>query len=169
MLVCYFSSTGNTKKVAEAVFQGLEEENHDSTLVPIKDADPATLKDYDLVILGSGIYGGKFHKDVMGFMKKAGETLAPKFALFCTHNSPKVSEKGLKRLIGTIEKAGSELVGMWDCAAPNLGMSAEAIAMMMKNMPDDQRAQAEAYNEKIKNKPDAQDLENAKGFGQSLL
>ena len=166
ILTCYYSSTGNTEKVAKAIHEGL---GADSTLVPIKDADPASLKDYDLVVLGSGIYGGKFHKDVISFMKAAGENLAPKFALFCTHNSPKVSEKGLKRLIGSIEKAGSELLGMWDCAAPNLGMSAEAIAAMMKNMPEDQRKQAEAYNERIKNKPDAEDLENAKAFGKSLI
>jgi len=166
ILTCYYSSTGNTEKIANAIHEGL---GADSTLVPIKDADPASLKDYDLVVLGSGIYGGKFHKDVMSFMKTAGETLAPKFALFCTHNQPKVSEKGLKRIIGTIEKSGSEIVGMFDCAAPNLGIPAETVAKMMETMPPDRRKQAEEYNERIKNKPDAEDLENAKAFAKSLI
>lgn len=167
ILTCYYSNTGNTEKIAKAIHEGLEGE--DSSLLPLKDADPASLKDYDLVVLGSGIYAGKFHKDVLGFMKTAGESLAPKFALFCTHNQPKVSDKALKKLVGLIEKSGSELVGIFDCTAPNLGIPAATIAAMMEKMPPDQRKRAEEYNEKIKDKPNAQDLENAKAFGKSLI
>ncbi|MHA1455425.1 MAG: flavodoxin family protein [Promethearchaeota archaeon] len=78
IMVCYFSNTGNTEKIARSIAEGLEGE--DVELLKIEDGDPSNLKNYDLVVLGSGIYGGKLNKKVIDFMKNVSE-YPPKFAL----------------------------------------------------------------------------------------
>ena len=82
ILVCYFSNTGNTEKVAQKIAEGLESETVE--LRKIEDAEPSILKNYDLVVLGSGIYGGKLNKKVIDFMKGVTE-YPPKFAFFNTN------------------------------------------------------------------------------------
>jgi flavodoxin len=62
-LVVYFSKFGNTKKVAEAIVQTLEQENH----VQIVDSDelvPADFNDVDLVIMGSPTHNMNLPKAV---------------------------------------------------------------------------------------------------------
>jgi len=53
----YFSSTGNTEKVAMKIKETLEELGHavDTVKVTSKDADVDILQ-YDLVFVGSGVY-----------------------------------------------------------------------------------------------------------------
>jgi len=46
ILVCYFSNTGNTEKVAKSIVEGLEDE--DVEILRIEDADPQNLKNYHL-------------------------------------------------------------------------------------------------------------------------
>ena len=52
-LIVYFSATGNTRKVADAIHQGLLSERVESTLCSVQDAGEKEFYDYDLVFLGS--------------------------------------------------------------------------------------------------------------------
>ena len=119
ILVCYFSNTGNTEKVAKSIAEGLEGE--DLELLKIEDADPSKLKNYDLVVLGSGIYAGKLHKKVTDFMKKVTE-YPPKFAFFNTHQSPTAYQKAFRRIKKTLEEHNSKVIGEFDCVSANLGI-----------------------------------------------
>lgn len=55
-LVMYFSPGGNTKKVAEAIAQGLESQQAKVTLGSLNELQEADLYDYDLVCLGAPAY-----------------------------------------------------------------------------------------------------------------
>jgi hypothetical protein len=52
-LVVYESMFGNTEAVAHAVASGLEGSGAEVTLCPIGSADPTTLQDYDVVVVGA--------------------------------------------------------------------------------------------------------------------
>ena len=60
ILIAYHSDTGNTEKVGNAIKETLAGEGQDVTAMAAKEADPSTLGSYDLVVLGSGIYGRAF-------------------------------------------------------------------------------------------------------------
>ena len=165
ILVCYFSNTGNTEKVAKSIAEGLEDENIE--VLKIEDADPSNLKNYDLVVLGSGIYGGKLNKKVTDFMKEVSE-YPPKFAFFNTHQSSTAYQKAFKRIRSKLEESGSEVIGEFDCIGENLGMPKETILGMLAKLPSEEKKRQEAKIEATKGHPDAQDLANAKAFGKSL-
>jgi len=165
ILVCYFSNTGNTEKVAKSIAEGLEDENIE--VLKIEDADPSNLKNYDLVVLGSGIYGGKLNKKVTDFMKEVSE-YPPKFAFFNTHQSSTAYQKAFKRIRSKLEESGSKVIGEFDCIGENLGMPKETILGMLAKLPPEEKKRQEAKIEATKGHPDAQDLANAKAFGKSL-
>ena len=166
ILVCYFSNTGNTEKVAKSIAEGIEDE--DVKVLKVQDADPSNLKNYDLVILGSGIYGGKLSKKVAVFMKEVTE-YPPKFAFFNTHQSSTAYQKAFKRIRSKLEESGSEVIGEFDCIGENLGMPKETILGMLAKLPPEERKRQEAKIEATTGHPDEQDLANAKAFGKSLL
>ncbi len=165
-MVCYFSNTGNTEKIAQSIAKGLEGEDVD--LFKIEDTDPSILKNYDLVVLGSGIYAGKLHKKVTVFMNKVVE-YPPKFAFFNTHQSPTAYQKAFNRIFQTIEENNSKVIGEFDCVGENLGIPKETTLKMLEKLPLEERKKQEEYLEKTKGRPNAQDFENAKAFGKSLI
>jgi len=166
ILVCYFSNTGNTEKVAQNIAEGLETETVE--LIKIEDADPSSLKNYDLVVLGSGIYGGKLSKKVIDFMKGV-SNYPPNFAFFNTHQSATSYQHAFKRIRTKLEENGSILIGEFDCVGENLGMPKEIILGMLEKLPPEEKKRQEAILAKTVGHPDAQDLENAKAFGKSLI
>lgn len=55
-LIIYWSATGNTEKVANAIRRGLEREDAIATMVRVEKAETEELYDYDLVFLGAPSY-----------------------------------------------------------------------------------------------------------------
>ena len=166
ILISYYSSTGNTEKVAKSMAEGLSSEEVD--INPVENTDPNSLKSYDLVLLGSGIYAAKVSNTILKLVKGA-EELPQEFVLFCTHASVDHYQNGFKMVKKNIEKVGSKIISEWDCRGENLGMSEEQQKQMMDALPDEQRKKAEEDQKRLKGHPNAEDLENAKVFAQSLL
>ena len=166
ILVCYFSNTGNTEKVAQNIAEGLETETVE--LLKIEEEDPSNLKNYDLVVLGSGIYGGKLSKKVTDFMKEVTE-YPTKFAFFNTHQSATSYQEAFKRIRTKLEENESKVIGEFDCVGENLGMPKETILGMLEKLPPEEKKRQEAILAKTVGHPDAQDLANAKAFGKSLI
>ncbi|MHA1373996.1 MAG: flavodoxin family protein [Promethearchaeota archaeon] len=166
IMVCYFSNTGNTEKIARSIAEGLEGE--DVELLKIEDGDPSNLKNYDLVVLGSGIYGGKLNKKVIDFMKNVSE-YPPKFAFFNTHQSATSYQKAFKRIRAKLEENEAKVIGEFDCIGENLGIPKETVLGMLEKLPPEEKKRQEAILAKTVGHPDAQDLESAKVFGKSLI
>lgn len=55
-LILYWSATGNTRKVAEAIERGAMNAGSEPVVVPIKDAGDVELHDFDLVFIGCPSY-----------------------------------------------------------------------------------------------------------------
>jgi flavodoxin len=79
-LVTYFSRTGNTKKVAEAIFAGLD---GDKDLKSMEEAHP--LDAYSLVFIGFPVHSHSVPYKVEEFLKTI--PAGKKIALFCTHGA----------------------------------------------------------------------------------
>lgn len=168
VLITYHSDTGNTKKVAQSMKDALEEEGQEVVLMPAKDVAPSNLNSYDLVCLGSGVYGGGFGKSGQAILKNAID-LPPKFALFCTHMDAKVSPKFFGRIKKIIEKGGATIIGEFECPGEDLGLPPDFKEKMLSNMPPERKPEAEKWFAALKGRPNDKDLEKAKEFAKSLI
>jgi flavodoxin len=85
MLVTYMSKTGNTKKVAEAIYGEIECEKE------IKPSDEVnSLDGYDLAFLGFPIHSFGPDKKAKRFLEE--QTKGKRIAFFITHASPEDHE-----------------------------------------------------------------------------
>ena len=101
-LVIYFSATGNTEKVANAIWGVLKEEKVKVNLLKVQDAAEEELYDYNLVFLGTPTHSFLPAQPVMHFIKnkmklhrERGDIklCAPKISgktavVFCTYSGP---------------------------------------------------------------------------------
>jgi len=93
--VLFFSRTGNTKRMAEAI--------SDSTKAPafdIASSEPSVVEDFDLLILGTPVEGSRPTKEALAFIERLPKAEGKKAVLFCTYSiwkggTSKVLEKEL--------------------------------------------------------------------------
>ncbi|MHA2035042.1 MAG: flavodoxin family protein [Promethearchaeota archaeon] len=165
ILVTYYSQTGNTEKVAQSIYEGCEGE--DIVIKPIKELDPNTLKDFELVFLGSGIYASRVNKS-LGDLIDVAQELPPKFVFFNTHASKKAYQDGFRVVK---EKIGenSKIIAEFDCCGDNIGIPESMRNSMLDRLPPDKRKEAEEHQQWLKGRPNEEDLENAKNFAQDLI
>jgi len=101
-LIIYFSTTGNTEKVATAIWETLKEEKVKVNLLKVQDAAEEELYDYNLVFLGTPSHSFLPAQPVMNFInnkmklhRERGDIklCAPKISgktavVFCTYSGP---------------------------------------------------------------------------------
>ena len=83
-LIIYWSKTGNTKKVANSIKQGLEEASFQVTMKKPEEAENIDYFDYDLVCLGAPSYSWHPPEPMTNFLKK-------KFATYRQQGKVKLS------------------------------------------------------------------------------
>jgi len=102
VLIIYFSATGNTEKVANAIWETLKEEKVKVNLLKVQDAAEEELYDYNLVFLGTPSHSFLPAQPVMHFInnkmklhRERGDIklCAPKISgktavVFCTYSGP---------------------------------------------------------------------------------
>jgi len=84
-LVVYYSQTGNTKKVAQAIHRGMLRAVPDCELKTIKEVDPASLGGYDLLGLGSPVWMGGETPNVRRFLDQVPKQEGTHLFSFNTH------------------------------------------------------------------------------------
>ena len=63
-IVIYYSQTGNTKKMAESVIEGLKKEGLEAVIKDAKDTEASELLKYDAIIIGSPTYYGSMAAEI---------------------------------------------------------------------------------------------------------
>jgi flavodoxin len=103
--VLYYSRSGNTKKVADAIASvfGVKAKDVKSEFV---------LKDFDLLFLGSGVYARKLGDGLMNFVKMIDDVRGKKVAVFGTYAG---NSRPIKELKPLLEEKGMKVVGSWGC------------------------------------------------------
>ena len=158
VLVAYMSKTGNTRKVAEAIYEEIECEKEIKRVEEVKD-----LAGYDLAFLGFPIHNFGPDKKARRFLER--QTEGERIALFVTHATPEDHEE----LPGYLAKfrdavAGATLVGMFDCR----GELAKGVKRVMSLLPDP-KVRLWAKIDDSQGQPDATRLERARVFARDIM
>jgi len=101
--VVYYSKSGNTKKVAEAMASELG-----TGAEPIK--DEPELEGVDLLFIGSGCYGGKLTGETVKFLE--GLRGIKRAAVFGTYLGETKAIESMKEIL---EKKDIEVIDEWGC------------------------------------------------------
>ena len=177
ILVTYFSKTGNTKLIAEAIHQITSRDN-DSTLKDFKNLKAKELDGYDLIFLGSACHHSNLAPPVLKFLKKVPKSSDFKLAGFVTHSTypPEGSERNaelFEEWAGKCEKTFEKLhaetsinyKGFYRC----MGKPSKPIEIFIhKRIITDEEEWPE-YLEIVKKHPSEIDVENAKKFAEKIL
>ncbi len=156
-LVTYFSRTGNTKLVAEAIFEALP---GDKTLQPMAKAGDVT--PFQLVYAGFPIKTHSVPYPAEVFLKTIPE--GKRTALFSTHGSvtgSRLSREALEYASVLVAKA--KLLGTFSCRGK---VSMKALEILMRSPEHEAWADMAAS---AATHPDASDLEDARAFARWIL
>lgn len=165
ILITYYSQTGNTEKVAKSIYEGCQ--GQDVDLKPVKEVDPTTLSNYNLIFLGSGIYASRVNKALADLLAAAPK-LPSQFVFFNTHASKVAYQDGFKVVKKNMGES-SEIIAEFDCCGDNIGIPEAMRKSMLDRLPEDKRKEAEKHQEWLKGRPNQEDLENAKNFAKSVI
>ena len=108
LLVAYFSQTGNTKKIAKAVYEQLRTKIENIELKNIKKVKDLN---YDLVFFGCPIQPPYPPEKIIKYLKK----LKGKTALFITHAAPEGAPPLKKWINGYKKQVPGKIVSIFDC------------------------------------------------------
>jgi flavodoxin len=153
------SKTGNTRKVAEAIYEALDCETE---IMPI--GEVADIGAYDLSFLGFPTQRfGPDPKTVSILQQhcRPGRDVA----LFVTHAAPEEAEE-LPEWLAAFRgaAAGANVVGMFDCQ----GRLARGVKLFMSIMPNPE-VRAMARRDNSQGQPDSARLEKARAFARQML
>jgi flavodoxin len=153
-LVTYYSLTGNTKLVAEAVFSALPD---DKTIKPM--AEAGDLAPYALIFAGFPVQTHSVPYPAQVFLKTIPE--GKKVALFSTHGSvtgSRLSREALEHASVLIGRA--KIIGTFSCRGK---VSMRALEVLMQAPEHEAWADMAAS---AATHPDASDLEDARSFAR---
>jgi flavodoxin/Fe-S-cluster-containing hydrogenase component 2 len=147
VLIVYFSQTGNTERIAASIGEGIRQEKNRCDIVPIKKADIARIRGYDLIGLGTPTFFYREPTNVRSFFRKLDSPTTPHWFLFCTHGSQ--IGNTFYYIADALSGKGAKVVGTFDCYA----------ASSLQFYPQPMHTHGH---------PDAIDVEQAIAFGRSI-
>jgi flavodoxin len=78
-VVLYFSRTGNTKRLAEAIAQ-----QANAPIFSISSSEPSVVEAYDTIILGGPVEGSSPAKETRAFVERLPQAQGKRAIVFCT-------------------------------------------------------------------------------------
>ena len=134
---------GNTEKIGKAMAEYLN-----ADLIKTNDINVNTLKDYDLIGFGSGIYNGKLHKNVLDLIEKSPTLSNKKAFVFSTSGQGKV--KYNNTIEQKLKEKGFEVVGSFACKGYDTFGPFKLIGGIAKGRPNENDIQkAKEFAEKL--------------------
>lgn len=117
-LIIHFSQTGFTRKVAEHIRDGIVEVTGGCDLKSLKEVNPDSLAEYDLVGLGCPVFYYQEPFNVRNFMQGLPELKDKQWFVFCTHGS--VMGNTLVLMAEALKHKGIVVVGYHDTYSDGL-------------------------------------------------
>ena len=157
ILVTYMSLTGNTKKVADAIFEVLKGDKSIKTLDEANDLD-----EYELIFIGFPVHSHSVPFKIEELIKRIPS--GKKIALFSTHGSlagGRLSREALEH--ASILASGSKVLGTFSCRGK---VSLRAMEVLSKS--PEHRAWVEMAAS-AQTHPDQNDLEDARSFARWIM
>jgi flavodoxin/ferredoxin len=117
-IVIYFSQTGNTRKIAEAIYSGIYELTRECDMARLQDVKAEDLKRYELIGLGSPVWHRREPINVLSFVEYTMHSLEGKKGfVFCTHGL--YPGHFIGRMVPALTLEGLKVIGWknWYCSA----------------------------------------------------
>ncbi|MFC2045650.1 flavodoxin family protein [Chloroflexota bacterium] len=111
-IIIYFSQTGNTKKIAYAIYKGMSQLLEQCEIEPLRKINPQDLAHYDLIGLGSPIFAGESPRNVRHFMKNIPYSEGKHIFSFNTHGT--LRKKYFPIVVNRLKGRGLTVIGMRD-------------------------------------------------------
>ena len=158
ILVTYYSESGNTKKLAEAIYETIEEAGKE--IIPVQEVK--SVNDYDLLFCGFPVQANTVPGKMEMFLKNVPE--GKKIAIFATHGAL----RGGQLAITAFEYAASlprksNILGTFGCRGK---VKTEIIDALMKK--PEHKAWAEEAQSAVTH-PDEADLEDCREFAIRMI
>ncbi len=177
ILVGYFSETGNTKKIAEAIGEEATAGGHDVHIKTTEDIAASQLDEYDVVLLGSTCHSADVAAPLRNVLDGIREGSNFKLAGFVTHSTTMPEDGALQKemyeqwagkcpaTFETLSKEkGIDFLGFFHCqGAPNPQIE----AFIHSNITDER--QWDEYIEDARKHPTPKDIEAAREFTRDTL
>jgi flavodoxin len=156
-LVTYYTVTGNTEKLARAIYEVIETEKD---ILPIQEVQH--LDRYDIIFCGFPVHSHSVPISVQDFIK----SLPPgkKLAIFSTHGSlrgGRLAKSAIEHAVSLASK--SKLLGTFGCRGK---VDPKVIDKLMKQ--PEHRAWAQEAQSAARH-PDQPDLEDCKDFAKKIV
>lgn len=177
VLVVYYSETGNTEKIARAIYEEASKE-HEAHLKKVKEVTADILNSYDLVFLGSACHSTDLAAPVKRILEALPKSPRFKLAGFLTHSVPCPEDSARTRNLFnrwagkcrlSFEKISKEkqidFKGYFNCQ----GVPSPPIQEFIKNEVIVSTDEWKAYMEEVRKHPSPKDLQKAKGFTREVL
>lgn len=124
--VRYYSRSGHTKTIAEAMAEALGVE-----ALSIDDPRAAISEDVDLLLIGGGLYAHKLDKVVREYFDSLDGGKVAKAACFSTSS---ISKHGIVLLKEALEEKGIEVVDSFYCKGKEAGEKREEAKSFAKSL-----------------------------------
>ncbi|KAF5079070.1 Electron transport complex subunit RsxB [anaerobic digester metagenome] len=146
--IVYYSQTGNTKKIASAIFEGMHKEFETVDLIPVINLKASDiLKTYDIIGIGCPVWCMKEPGIIGRLLADLKEVDGKQAFLFCTHAT--LIGGFFERLIPILQEKGLKVLGWEDWFGGKVNPTVEG----------------PYYTD---GHPDDVDLQEARAFGQEM-
>lgn len=164
ILVLYSSTTGNTEKVANAIYEALDGNKS------IKKIDEnVDFLDYDIIFLGYWVDKGTCDSKSKKLFEKIHNKKVSVFGTMGAAISEDYTDKIIKNII-SILPSDNQIVGTFMCQGKIAEYLKQKYIDMLKDKPDNEHILNQLKNyEKAQSHPDSTDLKNAKLFAKSIV
>ena len=158
VLVTYYSQSGNTEKLANAVFEGVDQAEKE--IVPIKEV--SDVNGYDLILIGFPVQAHSVPGNVEAFIKGIPE--GQKVAFFATHGSLRGGELAVTAFYHALTLAKHAVVlGTFGCRGKVGQKILDALMEKVEHQAWAREAQSASGH------PDTADLEDGKAWAQWMV
>ena len=154
ILVTYFSKTGNTKKIAETIYETLEGEKE---IKPLEEVE--AIDHYNLIFIGFPVHAHSVPYKVEVFLRKIPPN--KKIALFSTHGAltgSRLAREAIEHAVVIASQA--KVIGTFSCRGK---VSPEALEVLSKSPEHEAWADMAAS---ARPHPTERDLEDARAFAK---
>ncbi len=148
LLVCKSIHHSNTLKISEVMAEEM-----DAEILPPEEVDVETIKQYDVIGIGSGIYFGKHHRSIFEFVRRIDSFSGKHVFVYYTSGFTKfpVLKEFEKSLVDELLKKNASISASFSCRGWNTyGLF-------------------KIGGGRSKGHPSSEDLENARQFARDLL
>ncbi len=162
VLVTYRSVTGNTKKIAEAIYEEIEAEKDIKSFREVESLD-----DYDFVFVGYPVEGWGPSKVSKRWLQE--RVNGKKIGLFCTHGSPEhvpTLSPWLDAMKAAATDAGAEIINFFNCQGE---MSQRVVDMLLESDDPNVRRFGEVGRDMTIGQPDGSRIEKAREYARKTM